>query len=163
MLAVTAWCAGCSFALDFDGDLEDAALDAGDGAVTDAARDAAPDAPADARLACETPPDDSRAEAVPVPGTMFMANLCRGGDHDFYIFSRVSAAPIQVRVEFDPLQGDVDLRLYSGFSASPIASGTTPTGDFEMLTADPPGSQLFIEVYDDREATSNGYRLTITN
>ncbi len=159
----------CSLALDFDGAIVDAAVDAsigdddgGDGAV-DGAVDAMADATTDGRVTCEMPGDDTLSSAGMAPSTNFLADLCRRGDHDFFRFSRVSAAPIRVRVEFDPLQGDLDLRLYSGFSTAPLATAAAPTGDFAELTADPAGSVLIIEVFDDLEAVSNGYRVIITN
>ncbi|MCC6995438.1 MAG: hypothetical protein IT370_12575 [Deltaproteobacteria bacterium] len=160
----------CSLALDFDGAIVDAAVDAsvgedgGDaGVAADAAIDAMADATADGRVTCEMPGDDTLSSAGMAPSTNFLADLCRRGDHDFFRFSRVSAAPIRVRVEFDPLQGDLDLRLYSGFSTAPLATAAAPTGDFAELTADPAGSVLIIEVFDDLEAVSNGYRVIITN
>ncbi len=157
----------CSLALDFDGAIVDAAVDAsvndGGDAAVDAAVDAMADATTDGRVTCEMPGDDTLSSAGMAPSTNFLADLCRRGDHDFFRFSRVSAAPIRVRVEFDPLQGDLDLRLYSGFSTAPLATAAATTGDFAELTADPAGSVLIIEVFDDLEAVSNGYRVIITN
>jgi hypothetical protein len=157
--------ASCSLVLDFDGPLGDAAVDSAvtDGSVIDGDLDGGVDAATDGRVTCEDPPNETKLTATPLTALTSMADLCRRGDHDFYAFTRISGSPIRVRVEFDPAQGDIDLRLYSGFSPLPLVTGTTASGDFEELAADPPGSELFIEVFDDAEATSNGYRLLLQN
>lgn len=164
LAGVAAVIGSCSLVLDFDGEVTDAAVDASvpDGTVIDAELDAQADA-ADGRVTCEDPSNDTRMMAAALTSLNSTADLCRRGDHDFYIFARTSGNPIRVRVEFDPLQGDIDLRVYSGFSPVPLATATNVTGDFEELAADPPGSDLIIEVFDDAEATSNGYRLLLQN
>ena len=104
--------AGCSLVLDFS-----------DQAVP---RDAAPDAPFSAEECAYKEPNDSAEAAAAVgPSDMGPAAICPSGaeDHDFYRFTVPAASRVEIRVDsvYRP-GGDLDLRLYDGAGATPIAA-----------------------------------------
>ncbi len=151
---------GCSFILDFDGEITDGAP--GPDAELADADPLAPDAPPSPITLYE--PNDTQAEATPIDvGVTYGPIALRPlGEHDFYSFTIAEAHDVTIDCTFVTAGGDLDIRLYD---ATMVKIGeSTGFMDNEKIVKPQLGAGTYaVEVYGfNNERTNDDYRLLVT-
>jgi hypothetical protein len=156
---------GCSFILDFDGDLTDAGP-APDSALPDV-DPLAPDAPPDPAMIYEPNDSQQTAKAI-VAGTTYGPIAIQPiGDHDFFSFTLDAPHDVTIDCTFVTSEGDLDLRLWDA-TMTKIGESAGFMDNEHIIKTTAMGGQLgagtyVVEVYGfNNQRTNDHYALLVT-
>ncbi len=108
----------------------------------------------------ELEPNDSAYSAAPIASGRYPGLAICPHDEDWYVLDRPLDRRLEVRIDYPPLEGDLDLDLFAGDAQTVVMSSATAASSEFVFADDDPGERFFVRVYGSPQ-TANRYEMNV--
>ncbi len=108
----------------------------------------------------ELEPNDSAYSAASITSGSYPGLAVCPHDEDWYVLDRPSNQRLEVRIDYPPLEGDLDLDLFHGDAQTLVMSSATAENSEFVFTDGQLGTRFFVRVYGNPQ-TANRYEMNV--